>query len=99
MLCLRRRDALLAGRGPVVPRPAPIPVPVPVTRPSAIASMGRFSPSMLCPPGAGKRFLKSSDADAMLLCRSSKLGEGRNSKVLLDFSLTAVEGPPNEKRE
>jgi hypothetical protein len=94
VLCLRKREPLLAGRGPVVPpRPAPVP------RPSVIASIGLFSPNMLCPPGAGKRFLKSSDADAMLLWRSSKLGEGRNSKVPVEVEFSsAAGGLLNEKR-
>lgn len=46
-LCLRKIEFVLAGRGPLVPRPAP------TARPSSIASTGRFSPIMLCPPGAG----------------------------------------------
>lgn len=101
VLSLRvKREPLLAGRGPVVPRPAPTPTPVPAPRPSFMASMGRFSPTMLClPGGAGKRFLKSSDADAMLLWRSSKLGEGRNSKVPVEFSFVGTVAVPKEKRE
>lgn len=74
VLCRRSMEPVLASRVPVVPRAVTTP------RPSddSIASKGRFSPIMLCSPPRESN-LKSLDAVAMLLARSSKLGEGRNS--------------------
>jgi hypothetical protein len=92
VLCLRSREAVLAGRGPVTPRPAAVPFP------SVMASMGRLPP-ILVRPTAGYCVVKSlEDSSDMLFCRSSKLGEGRKLKEPDVFCSTgAIE--PKEKRE
>jgi hypothetical protein len=79
-LCLRRIDPVLAGRGPdrpVGPRPATL------LRASVIpvfmSSAGLFPPCIIRSVVESESKLKSLDAIAMLLCRSSKLGEGRKS--------------------
>jgi hypothetical protein len=94
LLCRRSSEPVLAGRVPFVPRP------VTGARPSSdsIASRGRFSGTMLCSPAILESNWKSLDAVAILLARSSKLGDGKKSYVPLKFSSTAP-FPPNEKRE
>jgi len=79
-LCLRSIDPVLAGRGPDTPvgtRPATL------FRASVIpvfmSSAGLFLSSMLRSVVESESKLKSLDAVAILLCRSSKLGEGRKS--------------------
>lgn len=77
-LCRRRIDPALAGLGPLAGTR-----PVPFARTSGIdvviASTGRFPPIKLLSIALGGSKLKSWDAVAMLLWRSSKLGDGRKS--------------------
>jgi hypothetical protein len=69
-------EPVLAGRGPAGPRLAIL------ARVSAIVvsmvSIERFPLTILSSPADG-RLMKSLDAVAILLCRSSKLGDGRKS--------------------
>ncbi len=75
-VCRLNNDPVLAGRGPVGPRLAIL------ARESGIvvfmASIERFPPTTLSSLAVG-RLMKSLDAVAILLCKSSKLGEGRKS--------------------
>lgn len=107
LLCLvevlwrRRSELALAGFGPVGPR-APVPVRASIIV-FSVASIGRF-PVIFCPLLAvasggpmGRSNLKSLEADAMLLWRSSKLGEGKKSSDPAAFASGLY--PPKEKRE
>ena len=73
LLCLRKSDPALAGRGPF----NPLLVPGIFTSDVSMASRVLFSGSMLSVDLVSK--LKSLVDPAMLLARSSKLGEGKNS--------------------
>jgi len=75
-LCRRSMELVLAGRGPDGPRPATLAriSAIPACTPSA----GRFPPTAFLSAVCESK-LKSFDAVAILLCRSSKLGEGRKS--------------------
>jgi hypothetical protein len=77
VLVLRSIDPVLPGLGPVAPRPATLPRASVID--VSIASIGRLPPLTLCSTAAGGGLMKSLDAVAILLCRSSKLGEGRKS--------------------
>lgn len=66
--------------------------------PVFIASAGLFPPTILRSVTGWDSKLKSFDAVAILLWRSSKLGEGKKSKEPLKFS-SAGWYPPKEKRE
>jgi hypothetical protein len=76
VLCRRNNEPARAGRGPVGARLAIL------ARASvivvSIASIERFPPIPLSSTADG-RFMRSLDAVAILLCKSSKLGEGRKS--------------------
>jgi hypothetical protein len=77
VLCQRSIEPARAGRGPDIIRALPIPRP---SFDSSNASTVRFSPSMaLFPPVIGNCPMRLLDAEVILLWRSSKLGEGRNS--------------------
>lgn len=92
LLCLLFTDPTRAGRGPVSPRVPP--------RASAVSITSRdlLGAKVLCSPIGFVSKLKSLVTPAMLLARSSKLGEGRNSKDELVFSSGTLL-PLKEKRE
>jgi hypothetical protein len=78
-LCRRTIDAVLAGRGPAGARPTLPTLPRRSVMPTGVPSVGRFPPTTFRSAVARESKLKSFAAVAILLWRSSKLGEGRNS--------------------
>ena len=78
VLCRRSIDPALAGRGPETARTPAAPLP---SFEASIAPTGRFSPvtAVLSVSTVGNSVEKSFEAALILLWRSSKLGEGRNS--------------------
>lgn len=93
VLCLRpSNDPALAGCGLAEPRPMPVPLP------SVMAATVLFSP-IFGPPIADNEFVKSlEDSPDILLCRSSKLGDGRKSNgSVVVWSVGPIE--PNENSE
>ena len=93
LLCRRKSDPARAGRGPFSPLFAPEPLASDVSMVSRV----RFSGRLLSLVEFASK-LNSFVDPAMLLARSSKLGEGKNSKELVVLSSECV-FPPNEKRE
>lgn len=77
VLCRRKIELVLAGLGPVGPRPTTEVLASVIV--VFVASVGFFSPVIFGSTMAVRSKLKSLDAVAILLCRSSKLGEGRKS--------------------
>ncbi len=99
VLCRLSNEAALVGLGPVGgPRPVPLPRTSGFDVLVFIVPAERFPPITLLSVPLDRSKLKSFDADEMLLCRSSKLGEGRNSYDPPRFSSAAC-FPPKEKRE
>ena len=94
LLCRRNNDPARTGRVPFVP------LLTAGTLPSvgSIASNGRFSGTIVCSPVGLASNWKSLAAVAILLARSSKLGDGRNSYEEVEFS-SATPLTPNEKSE
>jgi hypothetical protein len=76
VLCLRNRELVLAGLGPFVALPATAPFP----------SVMTLFPPVFVPFTADNWVVKSLvESPEMLLCKSSKLGEGRKSKEAAGF--------------
>lgn len=93
VLCRLTMEPDRIGRGPVEALAAAA-VPRPSFSDVSMAAIARLSVIILLAlPGAGNWLCKSFD-DEMLLCKSSKLGEGRKSNEPLGLSSM----PPKEKR-
>jgi hypothetical protein len=75
LLCRRIKDPVRAGRGPFNALAGTATLASDVS----MAANGRFSGKMLCSPVNLASKLKSLVTPAMLLARSSKLGDGRKS--------------------
>ena len=76
VLCRRSNDPALVGRGPDTAR---VPAAPRDSFEASIASAGHFAPTIVVFLSAGGSRVKFFEAALMLLCRSSKLGDGRNS--------------------
>lgn len=95
----RSIEPALAGLGPDTTRAPAAPCP---SFDASIASTGRLPPidalAVWFAAGSCVSLVKLLEAAWILLCRSSKLGDGKKSYVEEVFS-SALLCPPNEKRE